>query len=151
MSHITLLLFAVTAIRRVRPSVCVFVCKTGYLNGCVDFVSSVMHNITSSPFRSIVYLLTSEEHLVRCLCGYRVVTSYLSTELYISKHTQLIKYYVHTFLLFSCICCDTALQAGRSRVRSEWSQLEIFIHSIDSSCNRNEYQEYYLEVVAVGA
>ena len=46
-----------------------------------------------------------------------------------------------------------ALQAGRSRVRFPMVSLQFFIDVIDSACNRNEYQEYFLVggVKAAGA
>ena len=54
----------------------------------------------------------------------------------------------------------TALQAGGSRVRFPMVSLEFFIDTIlrphygpgvDSASNRNEYQEYFLEVKVAGA
>jgi len=48
----------------------------------------------------------------------------------------------------------TALQAGRSRVRFPMVSLDFFHWhgpGVDSAFNRNEYQEYYLEVKAAGA
>jgi len=47
---------------------------------------------------------------------------------------------------------DTTLQAGRSRVRFRIASLAFFIDislphygpGVDSACNRNEYQEYFL-------
>ena len=53
------------------------------------------------------------------------------------------------------------LQIGRSLVRSQLVSLEFFIdiksfrshygHGVDSASNRNEYQEHFLGVKAVGA
>ena len=56
--------------------------------------------------------------------------------------------------------CGTALQVGRPQVRFQIVSLEFFIDIIlpaalwswgDSASNRNEYQEYFLEVKAAGA
>jgi hypothetical protein len=38
---------------------------------------------------------------------------------------------------------DTALQAGRSRVRFTVVSLGIFLDIIHAACNRNGYQEYF--------
>jgi len=47
---------------------------------------------------------------------------------------------------------DTALQAGRSRVRFLMVSLEFFIDIIlDSASKRNEYQEYFLGEKVAGA
>jgi len=48
----------------------------------------------------------------------------------------------------------TALQAGRSRVRFPMVSLFFRPHygpGVDSASNKNEYQEYFLEVKASGA
>jgi hypothetical protein len=45
----------------------------------------------------------------------------------------------------------TAIQTGRSRVRFPMEFFIDIILSVDSASNRNEYQEYFLEVKAAGA
>ena len=54
---------------------------------------------------------------------------------------------------------DTALQAGRSRVRSRsyhwnfsltYSFRSYYGPGVDSASNRNEYQEYFMGVKAAG-
>jgi len=56
--------------------------------------------------------------------------------------------------------CDTALQAGRLRVRFPMVSLDFFLLTsfrphygpgVDSASNINEYQEYFLGVKAAGA
>jgi hypothetical protein len=59
-----------------------------------------------------------------------------------------------------CSGLGTALQTGRSRVRFPMVSLEFFIDiilpahygpGVDSTSNRNWYQEYFLRVKAAGA
>lgn len=63
--------YSVTAVSRVRPSVlmcvCLFVRHVIYTATLILLNSSVMYDLTSSPFRSILYLLTSEHFSTPCV------------------------------------------------------------------------------------